>query len=424
MMYSKAKIDKAGSVLSKPPTEITEESIELEYAFDDFRKRHLAPLSELTLDIQKMLTEYGGRYYIAQRLKRKPQILRKLNRFSVRLTQLQDIGGLRIIVDKNTDVDNLIVFLEQKIQQQKSLYLKKKTDYREKGRDVTGYRSVHLIIESGKLNLELQIRSKIQHYWAESIERTSVIYGYLLKEQEGDTNVINYFKELSDIFFEMEAGRLPSVRQKLSLNALREVAEKIIKNSDRGNVLAGYVNDDIIKTLIEIEAKNPNGLNNWILVFDWSSGNFVTWDVVGRDPATAVETYIKYEKQYTEDRKFEVVLIGSSDIATVKQTHSHYFGIDSFEDILENLDQSIIGFSERMELDVGARQILAVMTRKKYWGEKEISPNTLKNHYCQTVLTFEASLKALADKGFLNQNSINGPVSLNIKKRSLVEQQL
>ncbi|OWV78109.1 hypothetical protein ATY78_13005 [Rhizobium sp. R635] len=222
----------------------------------------------------------------------------------------------------------------------------------------------------------------------------------------------------------MEAGRLPSVRQKLSLNSLQEVAEKIIKNSDRGNVSAGYVNDDIVKTLIEIESKNPNGLNNWVLVFDWSTGNFVTWDVVGRDPATAVEIYIKYEKQYTEDRKFEVVLIGSSDIATVKQTHSHYFGIDSIEDTLESLDQSIIGFSQRMDLDVGARQILAVMTRKKYWGKKEISPSTLKNHYCKTVITFDVSLKALADKGFLNQSSVNGPVSLNVKKRSLVEQQL
>jgi ppGpp synthetase/RelA/SpoT-type nucleotidyltranferase len=424
MTYSKAKIDKSGLILSRPIEDLTEEYIELEHIFDEFRKFHLQPLSELTLELQNWLSEYGKSYYIAQRLKRKPQIIRKLNRFSVRLTQLQDIGGCRIIVDNNKDSDNLIIFLFDKINSSQDIKVKRKTDYREKGRDITGYRAFHIILEKNGFNLELQIRSKIQHYWAESIERTSVIYGYLLKEQEGDSNVVSYFRMLSDVFFELEAGRDAGVRQKLELDSFRQTAEQIIRRSDRNNLIGGYVNDDIIETLKGIEGRNPNGLNNWILVFDWSTGNFVTWDVVGRDSSAAVDAYMRYEKQYTEDDKFEVVLIGSSDVATVKQTHSHYFGIESLDNTLENFDQSIIGFSRRMELDVGARQILSVLFRKKYWGKKEISTDTLRNHYCKNVITFDASLRSLIANDLVKQSTANGPISMNVKNRKMIEQQL
>lgn len=112
MDYSKSKIDKAGRVLSTP-AELTEEAIELEDIFDLYRASHLEPLSKTTLKLQQWLHGYGGRYYVAQRLKRKPQIVRKLKRLSVRLTQLQDIGGCRIIVDSNKDVDRLIEFIKK-----------------------------------------------------------------------------------------------------------------------------------------------------------------------------------------------------------------------------------------------------------------------------------------------------------------------
>lgn len=161
MKLSKTKIDKSGLALAKSKFRDEVEFIELEDVFDEYRKAHLKPLSETTLDIQRMLSNYGTDYYIAQRLKRKPQIVRKLNRLSVRLTQLQDIGGCRIIVPKNKDVDQIFTFLEGKAKTEAGFNIERVTDYREKGRDDTGYRSLHVIMERDKLNLELQIRSRI-----------------------------------------------------------------------------------------------------------------------------------------------------------------------------------------------------------------------------------------------------------------------
>ena len=423
MKLSNSRIDKAGLALARGKFRDEIDYIELEEDFDKFRQAHLQPLSETTLEIQKLLLEYGSEYYIAQRLKRKPQIVRKLKRLSVRLTQLQDIGGSRIIVPTNREVDALYNFLKEKSEHESGFAIKKITDYREKGRDDTGYRALHLIMERDRVCLELQIRSRIQHYWAESIERTSVIYGYHLKEQEGDRIVIEYFKKLSDVFYEIEMGREPSTEQKITLDSLRERCEQIIKHSDKHKIFDSYVNEGIIKTLVEKEKNNPATLNNWILIFDWNEGSCVSWDVVAKKPEDAVQAYVQYETQYPATAGFEVVLIGSSDIASVQKTHSHYFGIENYQNILETLDESIVGFSRKIDIDIGARKILAAMARHKCWGTKTIATDTLKNHYCKGILEFDYSLKELIEKELIKPGK-GKDYSLNINKKQLIESYL
>ena len=194
---SKSAIDKAGNLLAKEKFQTYEEWESSDAIFDEFRQAHLQPLTSTTIALQNWFRADNASYIIVQRLKRKPQILRKLKRLNTRLTQLQDIGGLRVIVDQNSDVDKLIEYITNKLKQQTSIVVKRIVDYREKGRDDSGYRAAHIIMARDGVFLELQIRSRIQHYWAELIERTSVIYGYVIKELEGDKRVINYFKDLS-----------------------------------------------------------------------------------------------------------------------------------------------------------------------------------------------------------------------------------
>lgn len=423
MIHSKSKIDRSGTALAQDSYRSDDDFFELDEVFDDYRKAHLQPLTELTLGLQNWLTDFGASYYIAQRLKRKPQILRKLNRLHVRLTQLQDIGGCRIIVNENKDVSKLRRFIEQKVQLDSDFTIIRKTDYREKGRDTTGYRALHILVNHSGYKLELQIRSNIQHYWAESIERTSVIYGHYLKEEEGAHEVIAYFKHLSDVFYEIESGRNPTPHQKLSIDKLRKSAEKIIVESDTNRIFDSYVNEDIIKKLAEVESR-ASGFNNWIMVFDWNTGSFITWDRVGRDPDKAVDAYRRYEQQFTSAYGFEVVMIGSSDISTVQKTHSHYFGIANYDYILDHLDETVVGFSRRIDIDTGARQILLALQNHKFWSlKKSCSIATLKNHYCQKVMGFDSSLRTLIKKELV-LGGRNGPVWLNQAKTTKINRYL
>lgn len=424
VVLTKTLIDRAGAALAKDQFRNADQMVEMEEAFDGYRKAHLEPLSETTLELQSWLDEYGADYYIAQRLKRKPQIIRKLNRLSVRLTQLQDIGGCRIIVERNAQVDEILVFLKEKVEANKGLKITRVTDYRGQGRDITGYRSVHVLLERDGRKLELQLRSRVQHYWAESIERTSVIYGRHLKESEGDPVVIRYFHRLSDAFYEIESGRAPSARSRIEIDKLKVDAESIIRASGLSGAVDSFVNEDIIKALVETERRNPNPINNWIIVFDWKSGEFVSWDIVGRNPDDAIEAYVRYENNFSAEQNFEVVLIGSSRVATVRKTHSHYFGIEDYGKILESLDESIEGFSASDVIDVGGRQILLKLYTKHFWGKKGVARETLRNHFCKDVSGFDAALERLIDKGLVLRESANGPVSLNIKMRPVIDQMI
>jgi hypothetical protein len=73
---SKSRIDKAGRKLSAEIEDIDDEYLELEDVFDKYRESHLQPLTTLTAEVQELLGQSSLSYYIAQRLKRKPQILR------------------------------------------------------------------------------------------------------------------------------------------------------------------------------------------------------------------------------------------------------------------------------------------------------------------------------------------------------------
>ncbi|MCW2248420.1 ppGpp synthetase/RelA/SpoT-type nucleotidyltransferase [Azospirillum fermentarium] len=418
-MASKSQIDKAGIILSNDSHRFDETWLESDYIFEEYRKKHLSPLTNLTHKIQEWLQYYNNSYFIAQRLKRKPQILRKLRRLSVRLTQLQDIGGCRIIVEKNSDVNNLVIFIREKISLSGFAKITKETDYRESGRDDTGYRAYHIILDICGVKIELQLRSQLQHYWSESIERTSVIYGFRLKEKEGDPIIIDYYKTFSNALHEIESGYSLGSDIEIILEQKRIDSEKLISQSSNDRALGGHVNSDIIKAMAEREGHNKGELNNWILVFDWTDGNFITWDVVGRNADEAIRQYSRYEMDFPEKNNYEVVLIGTSDISTVPHTHSHYFGIEHHNAALEKMEKSIIGISKRCQLDIGARKILMTMHSRKYWDERTVLTETLKNHFCKNVATFESSLNALREKGFITGQN---PISLNIKRSREIEE--
>lgn len=416
MQISKTLIDKAGKALSTDSETDVDKYILYVDAFDEYRKLHLEPLSKTTIELQHWLNNYGKEYFIAQRLKRKPQILRKLLRFKTRLSQLQDIGGARIIVDQNSDVDQVVNYLNERIKENSELKIVRETDYRGEGRDDSGYRAYHVILERDNCRIELQVRSKIQHYWAETIERTSIVYGHYLKELDGDPLVINYFKILSDLFYEIESGRKPDSALRTRVEGLRIRAEEIIQTADEKNIFSSHVNEGIVKDLEEKEKRIANsGLNNWIFVFNWKIGSFVTWELVTNDPNGAIKMYVEFENAYTSEDGFEVVLVGSSEVATVRRTHSHYFGLNHTDgQVLEDLSSAIVGFSNTMDIDVGAREILQTLERRHFWGSKTISVETLRNHFCKTVLTFDSSLETLLKKELILESS---GISLNLKRK-------
>lgn len=422
MALSKSAIDRSGKALSSGSSINEEQFLEYDDILDEYRKSHLVPLTDITLKLQAWLTLFTTDYYIAQRLKRKPQILKKLVRLSVRLTQLQDIGGCRIIVENNDQVSKLIEYIKDRITRSNYFKIIRITDYREKGRDTTGYRAVHMVVERNGYKIEVQLRSRIQHYWAESIERTSVIYGYQLKSIEGDKFVLNYFKAVSDMFYDVELGANPHFSQRNAIDQMRSQAEQIIKSSEKTTGTLSDFNDKFIKGMIKAEAFSKSKFHNWLILFNWTNGCFEQWQLVNRDPAISINKYTNWEKLYKPEYGYEVVLIGSSDVSTIQHTHKHYFGIENFDDILERMGNPIEEVSKRKELSLDARLILTCLYKKDFWGNKRMTIDTLKNHYCKKLSSVDEALKTLTMRGLLLNDTHKNSISLNLKKKIEIEQ--
>ncbi len=418
---TKSQVDRAGRILSASEQFETLESLQAEETFDLYRTAHLPPLSVTTEEIQGWLQRWGEEYCIAQRLKRKPQILRKLRRFSVRLSQLQDIAGCRVIVRDNLQVEQVHRYLVKELGATSDVRIQRTSDYRERGRDTTGYRALHLILERDGCCIEVQIRSRIQHFWSENIERTSVIYGHLLKEGDGDELVIRYFQKLSDTFYEYECGRSPGSEMLLEIESLHRQSLEKIMASDKGATIDSYTHEGIIKTLADKERGRNGQLNNWILIFNWNIGSFVAWDIVDHDASSAVKKYQDYESLYRESEGYEVVLIGSSDIKTVRNTHSHYFGVEDLGAEFPDLRGLLVGLAKKHDLDIGARKILRVLQQKRHWGKNPINIGTLKNHYCKDVVTFDESLGELAGRGLIHSKK---GISLVLNRKSEIDSYL
>jgi ppGpp synthetase/RelA/SpoT-type nucleotidyltranferase len=111
----------------------------------------------------------------ARRLKTVYSIEEKLKRQSSRLTQIQDIAGVRLTCRDAPDQDLLLKVLSA------SLFPGSQVDdHRE--RPSYGYRAVHLIVTShGDRMVEIQIRTRDQDRWAQVSERLAVQFGAEVK---------------------------------------------------------------------------------------------------------------------------------------------------------------------------------------------------------------------------------------------------
>src|SRR5688572_4707406 len=108
--YSKSQIRKAGKQLADPKGMTPEQIHEATEIVSAWRICHGYPINTFrsTLTVKTRDPLYGE-HIIAQRLKRLPTIVDKLKRYpNMQLTTMQDIGGLRAILNSTDDVHRLV----------------------------------------------------------------------------------------------------------------------------------------------------------------------------------------------------------------------------------------------------------------------------------------------------------------------------
>lgn len=194
---SKSQADRAGRTLQRF---IHEDEGDLRTAYEAlqvaraWRREHAQPLALVTPGVRNWVGQESDEIVVAQRLKRMPQIINKLDRFrSMRLTQMEDIGGCRAVLANPAEVEAVAGRIESKWK------VHDRSDYREHGKPGTGYRALHFIVVRRERLIEVQLRTRLQHDWAEVVERTASRLDYDLKDGQGPDDLITYFRLASDL---------------------------------------------------------------------------------------------------------------------------------------------------------------------------------------------------------------------------------
>ena len=184
---SKNQIDRLGDRLRKG--DISEEDLRL---LDSYRRSFTDAYDEVVGKIRDQL----GLEPTGRPAKSTTSIIDKLQRETIRLSQMQDIAGCRIVVP-------LLASQDEAVQQLKLLFDRVDFDDR-RNQPSHGYRAVHVIVsESGKL-IEVQVRTSLQHTWAELSEKLSDEFDSSIKYGGGSKEIASYLSTLSDDMLDME----------------------------------------------------------------------------------------------------------------------------------------------------------------------------------------------------------------------------
>ncbi len=153
---------------------------------------------------------------VAQRLKRLPTIIDKLERHPrMNVTTMQDLGGCRVIFPTVDEVERLVGALEASTRAQNKIV--RKYDYirDEPGPKASGYRGIHLVYEYQAsqekfrgLRVELQIRTELQHAWATAVETMDLFSGSEIKYDKADEEIRRFFAIVSSLMASDEGTSL------------------------------------------------------------------------------------------------------------------------------------------------------------------------------------------------------------------------
>lgn len=216
--YNVDDVKRASSVIAGDLSWTRETEAQIKEAFqiaNNWRDAHAFPMRSVRGSLRWYMHYHDVPGVTAARLKRMQAIRRKLARPGLRpldLHLMQDLGGCRAIVTSIADVRRLVDLMRsgRHIVHHESAYIEKpKKD---------GYRSHHMVLEyrgrgerrlhDGK-RVEVQIRTRMQHSWATTVEAVGLLRGEDLKGNKGSSDWLRLLFLMSAEFARAEGCAEP-----------------------------------------------------------------------------------------------------------------------------------------------------------------------------------------------------------------------
>ncbi len=195
---------------------------------EEWREKHAAPLRNANANLRHYVRPYAARdqnVSVTQRLKKFSTILDKLCRYSsMQLTRMEDIGGVRAILPSQEAADDISRRLR------KNWKVRRYRDYVREPKE-SGYRALHLIVVKQGVKIEVQLRTYLQDFWANQVERDSRHLRVDYKSGSGAEPVHAYYVAMSRFFAMREASIEPSQEFSTELRSRYRLAQPYLASS-------------------------------------------------------------------------------------------------------------------------------------------------------------------------------------------------
>ncbi|WP_230860983.1 RelA/SpoT domain-containing protein, partial [Vibrio harveyi] len=284
---------------------------------NNWRLSHSYPLEKIRLYLEQNAKEVDSKALMGQRIKRVPSIVGKLNRFpNMRLDRMQDLGGCRAVVSSIDDVYRVV----GKLKSTRFMHvLKNEKDYIEDPKE-SGYRSYHMVYsyqnkKYEKLNglqIEMQIRTVVQHSWATAVEVVGAFTAQSLKSSQGNERWLDFFKLVSHYFQELEKGR----RYRTAPEDLKTLFEELNVNR--------FVHACAV-TANHIDKENHQWASYFLMELNPQEGHINVTSYPTNRLKQAGEDYLAAERRCKDIVGAEAALVSTNDLDNLRNAYPNYF---------------------------------------------------------------------------------------------------
>ena len=346
--YSGKQITKAGEALADLDN-LLKDKEEFEKIMDIvsyWRFCHETPLDEAFLLLKEVTLKKDKKSIFARRLKRYVSIYLKLVRFEkMNLKNMQDIGGCRAIVSNEKKLRQSVRELRKlaNFRDEKGKYRYK--DYIKNPKD-DGYRSYHLVGKfvgrtGEKRNIELQLRTNIQHYWATALEIVDLFTDQALKSNQGDEIWKQFFFNVSEQFAVMDRIHMfDTLTDQEKFNKyLQEIkkSEDLIESCGLAKIASKKlkVRDKLIafsESLKIVDEKIDTAPESGYALVKIDTMEHAVYTTLFKDDdsKSAENRYIEEEKEAAQRDGIVIALISTNAVGGIKEAYPNYFA-DSTE---------------------------------------------------------------------------------------------
>jgi len=349
--YSNNGVKKAGRRLRKKEGDLKSATATIQ----QFRAAHEKPLNTIAYLVGRCCRELGIDVKPVTRLKRLETIVDKLQRKSLDgettnatcVTNMNDIGGCRAIFPDLESLEKAKERLQVTVEKVGRIKIKDIDDYitNPKPNDC-GYRSLHVIYRydhaSGKsFNIEAQLRTRLQHLWATTVEIVDILEGTKIKTHshspdEDKEKLQVQWEELLSIMSQYIADAEGAIA--LSNGNRAQFSNRLIELNREINALSRLRSFKILSE--KVEGCRDGSIEHVLLVIDETSLEMIFSEEF-ENYTQAISVYNAAEKMTRSHARLNTLLISTKNMGQLSEAYPNYLGdCASFITLLEDAMQS------------------------------------------------------------------------------------